>query len=209
MESISNSFGQQNCSHSRIYSSTYSTDDMTCGTNHGSHFLNKFVRIVTHNPILFSSCNVYDEVFKDVFTERRVCNFRVELKTPPSLGYVFNGHEVSIRCPGHSLEPFRNLMQFISMTHPHYKFFWESSKERRVASFYSRNRCFTILSFKARCNLTAKYMCKFLHTIANTKQWHISLLDQLPNFLRYMWCPFLIHTVWASTQNNSSQLMLS
>mmetsp|Transcript_11691 Transcript_11691/g.17907 ORF Transcript_11691/g.17907 Transcript_11691/m.17907 type:complete len:231 (+) Transcript_11691:2354-3046(+) len=124
MESFTNSFGQQNCSHSRIYSSTYSTDDMSFRTDHGSHFLNEFVCIVTHNPILLRSCNVYDEVFEDIFTERRVCNFWVELKTPPSLGYVFDCYEISIGCSGHSLEPFRNLMQLISMTHPHNKFFW-------------------------------------------------------------------------------------
>ena len=165
---------------------------MACRTNFGTHLLNEFICIVTHHPILLCTCNIYDEVFKYVFTQRRVCNFRVKLEAPPLLRNVFNSDEISIRCSRclfftsksnasisdvklpwaifpvdyklrtHCLKPIRNLMQLVSMTHPHDELFRQPSKKWRVASFYSRDRCFAILSFLARGNFSTKHVSEFL-----------------------------------------------
>mmetsp|Transcript_36144 Transcript_36144/g.61620 ORF Transcript_36144/g.61620 Transcript_36144/m.61620 type:complete len:405 (+) Transcript_36144:570-1784(+) len=209
MESIPDGPCHQNGGHRRINATTHSTNYMSIRTNFSANLLNEFVGIIRHDPVLLRFGDGDYEVFKNILAKGRVCHFWVELQSPHLGRDVFNSDKVSIRCPGHCLEPSWHFMQLVPMRHPHDKFFRQTCKERRIATLHAGHGSLSIFAFEARCYLPPKDMRQFLHSITNSQNRHIPLLDKLPNFLGDMRRSLLVHAVRTSTQDHCGQLVLA
>mmetsp|Transcript_18143 Transcript_18143/g.45114 ORF Transcript_18143/g.45114 Transcript_18143/m.45114 type:complete len:300 (-) Transcript_18143:144-1043(-) len=208
MESISDGLSHEDGSYGRINTTTHGSHHVAV-SNLFANVCNEFLCVICHHPILLGTSNLNAEILQNVFPERRVSDFRMELQSPHALFQVLDCHEFSVVGPGNWRKAFRSLGQFVSVRHPHLEFFWHSIENLRLASFDTLDNRLSILVFETRGNFSSKHVGQFLHSIANSKHRKVSFRNKLPNSFRNVGGTFVVDTRGSAAQDNGDQLMLS
>mmetsp|Transcript_25337 Transcript_25337/g.69981 ORF Transcript_25337/g.69981 Transcript_25337/m.69981 type:complete len:216 (-) Transcript_25337:9-656(-) len=135
-------------------------------------------------------------------------HFGVELQAPHFGFRIFNGHKLGIFRGRDKFETVGHLLNFIPVRHPHLKFLRHPLKQNGITALCAMDHGFSILVLGPWFHRSSKYVGHFLHTVANSQDGNLALLDQIPRGLRNVRSILVVHRGGAARQDNGSDFVL-
>src|SRR2546430_10304133 len=141
-----------------------------------------------------------EKILEDLQALWRMGDFRMELNAiQPARGILHGGDGCIVRTSD-ALEPGRQLLDAVTVAHPHRDLAGRQTPEKRTACI-DQELGMAILALSRRGHPTAELMCHQLHTIAYAENRGL-YLKELSADRRGFW---LVHTGWPSRKDNAAR----
>jgi hypothetical protein len=174
-----------------------------------AHLLDELLGDVLHVPVRGRVAHMVREIPEDLLTRDGVSHLGMELKTEDFPNWISDGSVLGIRSVCDLDEAGRHPGYLVAVGHPHLRMM-NTLEDQLSRDFVLLSHVYggaPILTIKRRLDFTPEVKSDFLHSVTNSQDGDVVLLNQLPNRTMNMRRVRRVHRRRSTGENNTDYVV--